>query len=144
MTDSDIVKALKVCTSAGASCKNCPAYVKVDRSKCKEVFRGTLDLINRQKAEIDCLQKELHKKMYDFETEYDSKIKAEAIKEFAEKILNEIREAIISNDKAIKEREEKHNANRYEDNFCSMCDGKISALGGIRYFINNLLKELVR
>lgn len=70
-------------------------------------------------------------------------LKSEAIKEFAEKVLNEIREAIISNDKAIKEREEKHNVNRYEDNFCSMCDGKIRALGGIRYFINNLVKETV-
>lgn len=92
MTDSEIIKALECCTTKGKSCKNCPAYVKVDRSNCKEAFRGALDLINRQKAEIDCLQKELLKEMYDFETEYDSKIKAEARKEFAERLKEKAEE----------------------------------------------------
>ena len=68
--------------------------------------------------------------------------KSEARKEFAERINREIIEAIISNDKAIAERERKHNVNRYEDNFCAMCDGKVVALSGIKSFIDNLLKEL--
>lgn len=65
----------------------------------------------------------------------------EAITEFAEKVNREITEAIISNDDAITEREKKHGVNRYEDNFCAMCDGKIIALGGIKSFINELVKE---
>lgn len=136
MTDSDILEALEgqiyVSNTVGVDyCNGVP----------KRFFVNILDLINRQKAEIERLNEE-NKRFADIGKMY-SEIKSEAIKEFAEKVLNEIREAIISNDKAIKEREEKHNVNRYEDNFCSMCDGKISALGGIRYFINNLAKEMV-
>ena len=53
LTDSEIVKALECCTTNGASCKDCPAFVKVDRSNCKKYFRGALDLINRLQAEND-------------------------------------------------------------------------------------------
>jgi hypothetical protein len=59
MTDNEIIKALECCTTNGASCKGCPAFVKVDRSNCKKYFRGAIDLINRQKAEIDDLNKDL-------------------------------------------------------------------------------------
>lgn len=69
--------------------------------------------------------------------------KNKAYGEFADKVCDEITDAIINNDKVIKERIEKHNVNRLEDSFCCMCDGKIRALGGIEYFIKNLLKELV-
>lgn len=96
-----------------------------------------LDLINRQKAENERLR-------YNLEAVLDERADhSEAIKEFAEKVCNEITDAIISNGKVIKERVEKHNVNRLEDNFCCMCDGKIRALGGIEYFIKNLLKEMV-
>ena len=126
MIDSEIIKALECCTTKGKSCKNCPAYVKVDRSNCKEAFRGALNLINRQKAEIDCLQKELLKKMYDFETEYDSKIKAEAIEEFAEKLLEE-RLAVI----LLKGKNDDYSEG-YED-----------ALDYVEKQVNNLVKEMV-
>lgn len=53
LTDNEIVKALECCTTNGASCKNCPAFVKVDRSNCKKYFRGALDLINRLQAEVE-------------------------------------------------------------------------------------------
>ena len=53
LTEAEIMKALEICTTKGASCKNCPAFVKVDRSRCKEVFKGAIDLINRKNAEIE-------------------------------------------------------------------------------------------
>lgn len=53
LTDNEIVKALECCTTNGATCKECPAFVKVDRSNCKKYFRGALDLINRLQAEIE-------------------------------------------------------------------------------------------
>jgi predicted transcriptional regulator len=53
LTNAEIKKALECCTTNGASCKDCPAFVKVDRSNCKKYFRGALDLINRQKANLD-------------------------------------------------------------------------------------------
>ena len=55
LTDKDIIKALECCTTTGLSCKDCPAFVKVDRSNCKKYFRGAIDLINRQQAEIERL-----------------------------------------------------------------------------------------
>ena len=56
MEDKDIIKALECCTTTGLSCKDCPAFVKVDRSNCKKYFRGAIDLINRQQAEIERLK----------------------------------------------------------------------------------------
>lgn len=58
MTDEEIIKALECCSTYGGSCKKCPAYVKVDRSNCKKVLEGAIDIINRQKAEIERLQNE--------------------------------------------------------------------------------------
>ena len=93
MTDNEIIKALECCTTNGASCKDCPAFVKVDRSNCKKYFRGALDLINRQKAEIDRLTEE-NKKVsayigngwgYVSFLEFVNSQRAEAIKEFAER-----------------------------------------------------------
>lgn len=55
MKDTEIIKALEYCTINGAKCSDCPAFKKVDRSYCKKYFRGAIDLINRQKAEIERL-----------------------------------------------------------------------------------------
>ena len=58
MKYNEIIKALECCTEAGASCKDCPAFTKVDRSNCKKFFKGALDLLIRQKAEIERLKGE--------------------------------------------------------------------------------------
>ena len=60
MTDNEIVKALKICSTIGASCKDCPAFVKDNRSTCKEVLLGAITLIDRQNSEIERLQKEVN------------------------------------------------------------------------------------
>ena len=59
MTDKEIIKALECCTTKGAKCSDCPAFKKVDRSDCKKYFRGAIDLINRQQAEIERLKKKV-------------------------------------------------------------------------------------
>lgn len=59
MTDTEIIKALECCTTKGAKCSDCPAFKKVDHSDCKKYFRGAIDLINRQQAEIERLNVEL-------------------------------------------------------------------------------------
>jgi hypothetical protein len=77
---------------------------------------------------------------------YDKKIKqtkAEAIKEFAKKIDDEIYEALTNNENVIREREIKYNVNRFDDIFCSSCMGKNTALCGIHDFITELVKEKV-
>ena len=59
MTDTEIIKALECCTTKGAKCSDCPAFKKVDRSDCKKYFRGAIDIINRQQAEIERLKKKV-------------------------------------------------------------------------------------
>ena len=67
--------------------------------------------------------------------------KRDAANEIRKALYKEIIEARNSNFEAIKERETKHNVNRYEDTFCYYCDGKIHALDGISYFVDELLKK---
>lgn len=63
MTDTEIIKALECCTTKGAKCSDCPAFKKVDRSDCKKYFRGAIDLINSQKAEIEQWKEEAEAKL---------------------------------------------------------------------------------
>ena len=165
LTDKEVVKAFTEKTELIGSMSS----VYLDEDKGLELYmamRNILDLINHLQAEKEALingQETLQKYIAEQKAENErlkekaekcfycteqankkiGEIKAEAYKEFAEKVCYEITDAIINNGKVIKERIEKHNVNRLEDSFCCMCDGKIRALGGIEYFIKNLLKELV-
>lgn len=67
--------------------------------------------------------------------------KRDVANEIHKALYKEIIEARNSNFEAIKERETKHNVKRYEDTFCHYCDGKIHALDGIFYFVNELLRK---
>ena len=90
MTDNEIIKAYELCfAERGTSytCAVCPYHqfgelCKVNRDK------DALDLINRQKAEIERLQQSLDATIAGQESlqKYISKVKAEAIKEFAERL----------------------------------------------------------
>ena len=153
MTDNEIIKALECCTDTLSCPTDCPLF-EDDRDCLLVLNKPTLDLINRQKAEIESLRNDLAKEFTCFVGSphkvescpfFDEleKERAEAVKEFAEKVKDEISNAIISNGRVIEEREKKYRANRYEDDLCIMCDSKIMALGGIKWFINDLVKELV-
>ena len=52
MKDNDVIKALGCCKSGGCE-DGCPFYA--DREKCVKLDDIVLDLINRQKTEIDIL-----------------------------------------------------------------------------------------
>ena len=107
--------------------------------------------INRQKEEIERLK--VHNTAFavkNSELEYDlellkqekSVVKSEAYKEFAERLKEEITQALRSNYEAKQERLAKHyNANGTNE-FVEYCNGKIDCLRGIKDFIDNLLKEL--
>ena len=89
MTDNEIIKALECCSING--CKNCKYKGKAP--DCMTVLqKDTIDLINRQKAEILELQKRIINWRADMDYRPDE-IKSEAIKEFAEEleyfVLNE-------------------------------------------------------
>ena len=85
MTDNEIIKVLEYCTTDGW-CQNCP-----HEKKCieDEITQLALDLINRQKAEIERLNRNIEllaicKK--DLPEKTAKVIKAEAVKEFADRL----------------------------------------------------------
>lgn len=86
MTDNEIVKALECCNKSdnGKGCFECPY-----RQYCPDCLRrrneDTIDLINRQNAEIERL-KAFEKNVYETVKELRNKIKTEAVKEFAERL----------------------------------------------------------
>ncbi len=89
MQDNDIIKALECCDNG--LCDGCAYYPNMIHCR-DDLCRDTFDLINRQRAEIERLtdrNDELICKVSDIAhinvTEYE-KIRAEAVKEFAEKI----------------------------------------------------------
>ena len=92
MTDNEVIKALECCSSENGKddCLTCPNFK--DFVDCKEDLSAiALDLINRQKAEIERLKGRVEateiskqKLLSCFKT-----AKTEAIKEFAERLKME-------------------------------------------------------
>jgi hypothetical protein len=84
MTDNDIIKALELCIDDECRCGECPYFgIASDGVSCgKEHGIDMLNLINRQKAEIERLRYNL-KAVLDERADH-----SEAIKEFAKR-LNE-------------------------------------------------------
>ena len=93
MTDNEIIKALECCNNGW--CDNrCPYYGREDIADCREQSGADqLDLINRQKAEIEKLTKDSNR-LKKVEMQLDDMckmyhiIKTEAVKEFAEALKN--------------------------------------------------------
>ena len=79
MTDEQIIEALEYCVST-KSCEECPIC---NTDNCGFVLmRNAFDLIERQRAEIE----DLREIIFTDRTEAIKKLKAEAIKEFAERL----------------------------------------------------------
>ena len=91
MTDNEIIKALECCTDESyENCNECP--YSTDTLSCErlKLLEDSLDLINRQKAEIERLKKEVsvaRDAYISIQDRYEH-TKTEAYKEFAER-LNE-------------------------------------------------------
>ena len=103
MTDNEIIKALECCASIdNTACVDCPTH-KEDYMCAVTVKRRAISLINRQKAEIERLEEllegwktEAYKvadekdELYCNAVERVKAAKAEAIKEFAERLKEEM------------------------------------------------------
>ena len=123
MTDNEIIKALECCKT-GDDCKGCP-YCVNGLYTCGEHFNeDMLDLINRQKAEIENMNNLV---VYNATcaTKLQLKLveaKAEAVKEFAERLK----------EKAVD---------------VGICDAQGNGYGGATVIligdIDNLVKEMV-
>ena len=85
MTDKEITKALECCCKNN-NCEGCPLDYLTFSSQCaSELAIKSLDLINRQKSELEKLKQSPHCRQTN-ENINISQIKAEAIKEFAERL----------------------------------------------------------
>ena len=110
MTDNEIIKALECCSNA-EPCANCPCQKQCDETDLAEI---ALDLINRQKAEIEMLQ-----------------IKIEGVQE-ANAILREhIRKAVKEFAERLKEKQQVFIGHDYTCKFIYLSE------------IDNLVKEMV-
>ena len=94
MTDNEIIKALECCTDESyENCNECP--YSIDTLSCERIklLEDSLDLINRQQAEIEQWKEEANRyqNLWCIATDDIFKAKSEAIKEFAEKLKNKIK-----------------------------------------------------
>lgn len=99
MSDNEIIKALECCIKTQCeNCCNCGSWH--EQWNCMtDIMKKALDLINRQKAEIERLDIEL-RAMRGAANSYkldNQRIRAEAIKEFADKVIGLIYEADDTN-----------------------------------------------
>ena len=102
MTDNDLIKSLDICQNENSKCSDC-SYSN-DYTNCNtRIAKEALELINRQKAEIERLRSLVDDSVWDFcsisgcegasndcwktcpDSRYN-KIKSEAIREFAERL----------------------------------------------------------
>ena len=97
MTDNEIIKALEICTSEHLGCEDgCPRrHNGLTYAKCRLGFlKDALDLINRQKAEVERLTRErdFYKAPSSELARGVKQIKSEAIKEFEKKFERKIKD----------------------------------------------------
>ena len=95
MTDNEIIKALECCIKDNCDCGECPAIPVCQHDfDCPKTI--ALELINRQKAEIERLVKGFEEVKKGIEeakvlvAKDIAKAKAEAVKEFAERLKKEL------------------------------------------------------
>ena len=100
LTDSEIIKALSICSNENGICSECP--YSDDYTNCNtRIATDTLDLINRQKAENERLCMELDEVIIAKDLLFDEaealikKTKAEAVKEFAERLKKKYKPYVI-------------------------------------------------
>jgi hypothetical protein len=113
-----------------------------ERGIVANAINDMLDLINRQKSEIERLKGSTIVNNIIERNRIKKEAKAEAYKEFAEKIKQEIKEAYDNNIEVLNEHFEKHRG-CFNDTFVGIIEGKNNALLGLSDFIDNLLKEMV-
>jgi hypothetical protein len=91
MTDNDIIKALKQCSRDYCHTSECPIFCGTTNEDCRhELIKSALDLINRQKAEIERLQKaiQVQEIMLGNQDNAIKKARAEAITELVDRFKN--------------------------------------------------------
>lgn len=97
-TDDEVIKALECCTDESGLCVGCPFWEDwEDEDRCRpySLLGLSVDIIHRQKAEIEKLGRDRYQILPDGRLELLPRtdinaIKAEAIKEFANCLLKKV------------------------------------------------------
>ena len=95
MTDSEIIKALECSTGKSLLCRECPYSPRYRPPLCQRaVAKDAISLINRQKAEIESLGKEVDRlsQVVMYNNGVTEMKVTEAVKEFAEKVKESFNE----------------------------------------------------
>ena len=129
MTDNDIIKALECCTDTLSCPTDCPLF-EDDRDCLLVLNKSILDLINRQKAEIQALREDIHNRKT-----RENKLRSK-IKSFRAEIERLQSESIGKCELAISMR----NDNNLDSN-CNYCIDKSKA-EAIKEFAERL-KEII-
>ena len=99
LTETEIKTALKHCANIHCLCGECILFEpNDDECQCsKDLKLNALDLINRQKAEIERLERDVftYKIKWAKAESRETKAKANAIKEFAERLKEKYSQADI-------------------------------------------------
>jgi hypothetical protein len=109
----------------------------------KHFIHDMFALAEKQQAEIERLKAGVNVDLENYASEYDSKIKAEAIKEFANELHEEIEKALENNYKVKQERLGKLIALGITepDTLLQYIEGKIDCLRGLKFFIKEMVGE---
>ena len=94
MTDNEIIKSMQCVIGNEVLCSECTYQKVLPFPSCRMMCaKNALDLINRQKAENESLKMDLAKCSIRIDNLYKTadEIKSEAIKEFAERLKDEMR-----------------------------------------------------
>ena len=121
-TNEDIISSLKIIATT-RNCNECKIRnCKWGTCNCEQITaNAALDLFNRLQAENERLKANLNIEFEKFASEYDNKIKAEAVKEFTKRLKEKLGDCHIVSD----------------EEYCGF------DCGDIHKCIDNLLKETV-
>ena len=138
-TNEEIIKALELCSNVIHDCQGCPF---VPDHKCHYVLKtNALDLINRQKAEYENLDTKL-KAMRGAANSY--KAENERLNEIIKNCHKEILQKCDSCNNRIKAEAYKEFAEKLKKDLFYKCgDINYSETCDFRKLIDNLLKEMV-
>jgi hypothetical protein len=123
-TDDEIIKALKCCSGI-LRCVDCP-YTEVEECSKRNAI-DTIDLINRQKAEIQA---------YDISLKFDATHYKVEIVQLKAKVAYWQDEAVNAKREAVKEF-----ADRLKKYYASL-NGKTAA-GCVEYHVDQIAKEMI-
>ena len=93
MTDNEIIKSMQCVIGNGVNCSECAYQKTLPFPSCTRMCaKNALDLIKRQKAKIESLEKELMKCKLEKELLYNVSVEKQniAIKEFAERLKEKL------------------------------------------------------